>query len=339
MTYKSNSAEGGVNNTDVTTGNSGGVSGDAFTNVTLNGGTVKTTTGAAYHGSFGYDFQQATAANQTYVQISDTPADTFAVSFMVNIISLPDVELQFPVSIRSSTDTSVCGLQLTPAGRIRVTASAGGGLSTVAQVITSGWYRIVYYGTGLNTASGTANVDVYTGDSATPLFQLAYTGMTTTALAGRVRYGKGSSAVLNSWQFDDIQQNIGSSSPIGILPLTYTLTDGVNVYDSGIDPSDQYTYDELISVTDELILTTVYTLTDSISVTDTRTQTIDAFPNISTLGSRNDAIMYELAAAGFTTGSIADREYARLKAATGDDGVGETLYDMYKQHGERPRLR
>lgn len=53
-------------------------------------------------------------------------------------------------------------------------------------------------------------------------------------------------------------------------------------------------------------------------------------------GSKIDIIMQQLAAAGFTTGSVADREYARLKAATG--ATSGTLYDLYKLNNERPRL-
>jgi len=66
--------------------------------------------------------------------------------------------------------------------------------------------------------------------------------------------------------------------------------------------------------------------------------TVSGGGSVSYTGSKNDIIMQELIAAGFVTGTIADREYERLMAATGDDGVGETLYDMYYQNGERPRL-
>lgn len=55
-------------------------------------------------------------------------------------------------------------------------------------------------------------------------------------------------------------------------------------------------------------------------------------------GSKNDIIMQELIAAGYTSGTIVDREYGRLKTATGESGVGKTLYDLYSENGERPRL-
>jgi hypothetical protein len=62
------------------------------------------------------------------------------------------------------------------------------------------------------------------------------------------------------------------------------------------------------------------------------------FDGVSYVGSKADIIMQELIALGYTTGSIADREYSRLKAATGSDGIGKTLYDLYTLNNERPRL-
>lgn len=54
-----------------------------------------------------------------------------------------------------------------------------------------------------------------------------------------------------------------------------------------------------------------------------------------------DAIIAELAGLGFTTGTLLDRERARLLAQltlTPQQGINLTLYDLYKMNGEHPRL-
>lgn len=50
------------------------------------------------------------------------------------------------------------------------------------------------------------------------------------------------------------------------------------------------------------------------------------------------AVMYELIAAGYLTGTIADREQARLVYEAGGNPLKDTLYDLYEANNERPRL-
>ena len=54
---------------------------------------------------------------------------------------------------------------------------------------------------------------------------------------------------------------------------------------------------------------------------------------------KNDSIMASLISGGFTTGSINDRERARLLAAAGlVEPQRLSLQDLYKLRGEKPRL-
>ena len=54
---------------------------------------------------------------------------------------------------------------------------------------------------------------------------------------------------------------------------------------------------------------------------------------------KNDNIMAALIGAGYTTGTIADRERKRLLAALVlAEPQSLTLQDLYKRAGERPRL-
>lgn len=52
----------------------------------------------------------------------------------------------------------------------------------------------------------------------------------------------------------------------------------------------------------------------------------------------NDNIMTELIGAGYTTGTITDRERQRLLAKTGSTGVGKTMDDLYFMANEPNRL-
>lgn len=52
----------------------------------------------------------------------------------------------------------------------------------------------------------------------------------------------------------------------------------------------------------------------------------------------HDTIMAELVAAGYLTGTISDREYARLLFITAASPVGKTMADLYFLAGEKPRL-
>ena len=57
------------------------------------------------------------------------------------------------------------------------------------------------------------------------------------------------------------------------------------------------------------------------------------------MASKADTIMASLISAGYTTGSLVDRERLRLITATTPPNPDKlSLYDLYKLAGERPRL-
>jgi hypothetical protein len=51
-----------------------------------------------------------------------------------------------------------------------------------------------------------------------------------------------------------------------------------------------------------------------------------------------DKIVYELDQDGYVTGTISDREYARLLIQTGAPSEGHTMMDLYRLAGEEPRI-
>ena len=56
------------------------------------------------------------------------------------------------------------------------------------------------------------------------------------------------------------------------------------------------------------------------------------------MASTIDNIMTELVGLGHTTGSVTDRERARLLAVTGAPSVGNSMSDLYRQASELNRI-
>lgn len=258
MTLLTNTAEGGSNGTAVTTGNSGVASGTAFTVVSAGtGGTITYSSTTPHHGSLCYDFDQSTAANLCYVTIDDTAATSWAVRFYLRLDALPSATLQFPAGVRDAADTHLCRVQMTAAGQIQIVGGATNGTATTGTALAAGtWYRFEFYGSGLNSAAGSATCEVYAGDATgTPQLTATLSGFTTAAAATRVRYGKGSSATVG-WQLDDLAQNLGTATPLGPSSAGSTIT--VTIVDT-VGINDTPTLEQVVDVE---------TITDTVGVTD-----------------------------------------------------------------------
>lgn len=106
----------------------------------------------------------------------------------------------------------------------------------------------------------------------------------------------------------------------GTGQLNLTLTDVTGISDSIVRTANTFrTYTDVEQITDILILNLV-----------SNGGTI--------IRGGNQVIFDDLVARGHLTGSILDRERARLLAKTGASPVGNTLYDLYRIANERPRL-
>lgn len=234
MALKQNSFEGGTNGTGglgtVTTGNSGGANGSQLASVTPGtGGSIEYISSQAFHGVRSVQFTQPTAANLCHLTMSDTASANWSARVYVRITAMPSAELQFPMDIRNSSDSFICGLQMTTAGRLRTVAGSSLGLMSSGSAMSlNTWYRISFWGTGLGTGSGTVNCSLYLGNSFTPIETLSHTGVNLGANQGaRCRVGKSSNATLASWQMDAFAVNFGSSSEIG---GTNAVPDGWSEY-------------------------------------------------------------------------------------------------------------
>jgi hypothetical protein len=219
VTLRSNSAEGGTAGTGATTANSGGASGEAFSQIVPGaGGTIEFSTAQKMHGSLSYAVTQATAATISYIRDDHVgPSANFAVRAYVFLTGYPSAETQFPISVRTAGDVGIVRLQMTTAGLVRVINTAGTTLGTTSAAIPlNTWVRLEFYGTALNGSAGTLGFAYYLGDSTSAVQTLAYTAVVTTGLAQVVRYGKLSSAVIPVHYLDDVASDLtGGGAPLG----------------------------------------------------------------------------------------------------------------------------
>jgi len=253
MSLKTFTFEGGSDGVGITTSDTG--SGDQLSEVVPgSGGTITYSTTTPMHGALGGELTQATAATSCYLSMDDTGATDFSVRFYLRLTGLPDATVQFPVGLRSSGNSHILRLQLRSTGLMEIVGAST--LDTSSVALTTGvWYRISFYGTGLNGSSGSATYKLYTGDSATPDDTLTVSSFTTAADATRVRFGKGSSATLATWRIDDIATNLGSATEIGIPSLLWEITDSIGVTDPGIETSILIEGTDSLGLTDDLTFT------------------------------------------------------------------------------------
>src|SRR4051812_41296696 len=87
MTLVGNNAEGGTNGVTVTTGNSGGASGTAFSSV-LNGATLKFDNTQAAHGTLSYHVVTTTTETVQF-QLSGASSGSYATRFYIRFNTPP----------------------------------------------------------------------------------------------------------------------------------------------------------------------------------------------------------------------------------------------------------
>lgn len=177
MALKTNTAEGGTSGTTVSTGNSGGASGNAFTVVTIASGTLVYHTDAAYKGSLGYKIQGGGSGRCCAIL---TPASATNASAWRFYFKFPAVPSSGAISIfevsNGTYDATRLALILTDDATLRVQdatssyPSIWSGSPDSATLSTDTWYRIEG---GLNNSggngSGVLTLSVYAGDSLSAL--------------------------------------------------------------------------------------------------------------------------------------------------------------------------
>jgi hypothetical protein len=233
VTVKQNTAEGGTNGTTVSTGNSGGVSGDAFFSVSPGtGGTITFTNAQAMHGTLSYNLTTGTTA--TTVILSDGNVGTsFGTRFYIRLTGYPSSETIIH-DVQTAAGTTVSRLHITTTGALKVVNNAGTAVSTFTNVLAlNTWYRVAFWGT-VNATTGSLNAVTYAGDSLTAIETKNLTNQNTGSTgAGRAVYGKGTpSPTMATFYIDDIKQDLETAAEISIptnSPPTVSVNSNQNV--------------------------------------------------------------------------------------------------------------
>jgi hypothetical protein len=219
MTLYSNTAEGGSNGVIVSTSNSGGASGDAWTGKS---GNPVFSNSQAKAGVLSYDVAAASTAYAfMYWTWSGSPTDSAAARAYLRMTALTDDGSLIQIRNASAAIASV-GLDAT--GKLYVSQSSFSKVYTIASALSlNTWYRVELTATkGTGTADGVINFALYEGDSLTTVdsYSSSVRNTGTTQLQD-ARFGKlTSTGTWGSTYLDDLAAQTGSASFIG--PSTST---------------------------------------------------------------------------------------------------------------------
>ena len=219
MALVQNTAEGGTHGVVVTTGNSGGGSGTAFSEVVAG---VTFSNVQKMHGSLSYAMAGA-ASTWNVVRLDSTAGLQFTTRVYVYLQGSPSAETNF-VTVQTAAGGAVAGLNLATT-RILKLVSAGGWVADFTTALSlNTWYRLVLYGT-VAASNATVTGKLYAGDSTTPIeTKTSSTANTGSTAAGRVYYGKLTQppSITGGYYFDDLAQDLTSAAEIGSVALPVT---------------------------------------------------------------------------------------------------------------------
>lgn len=192
--YFINTAEGGTDGINVSTANSGGASGDAWSTVSGTGTTAfdddePTRTG---HGAFAYKFSPP-SGNSQYVAWAFDSAEQAQVCVYGHFPTWPATPQRI-ISIRNAT-TDVAVFEVNTSGLFVVKNAASATLDTTSTGLSSVsgvWYRFeLRVIKGTTTSNGTIEWAVYDGDMPTPIISGSNTATNTgTTSIVEARFGK-----------------------------------------------------------------------------------------------------------------------------------------------------
>ena len=168
MTTLTNSFEGGTNGTALSTGNTGGGSGNAFdaVNTTGSGSGIAFSTAQAMHGTVSAKLTYASGVSSNVYASWTTSMGAQAQAwfrFYIYITAHPSVNLRIWQSDISGS-TLCSALFLTTSGTLAFNASGSTAFTTTAAVPLNTWYRLEGYCTG-STSAGQVSLSMYAGDS------------------------------------------------------------------------------------------------------------------------------------------------------------------------------
>jgi hypothetical protein len=216
-TLFTNNAEGGTPGATVTTANSGGASGNAFTVVARGAGaTLIYSSTAAAHGTLGYSLA-GSSGTSTAVGWSGLSATSIAARFYYNPGTVAPAALIRLLDIRNPSGTAA-RIELATTNQLFVQNNAGVTVDTFpTPVKPNTWYR-VEIAISISASAATIDCAYYLDDGTTPV-DAAYAttaGNTGTASVAQVSFGSAATATWTGTSyFDDLAVQTGTTSFIG----------------------------------------------------------------------------------------------------------------------------
>jgi hypothetical protein len=217
----SNTFEGGTDTTTITTGNSGGASGDAFNTVTIGASATLTFSAThAAHGGLGMQIVQPVTAVSTFVDwtaVGGGTADTF---FRIYVYRTANGSAKgYIMAARTTTGTATAYLAIGTTGLVECQNPAGGVLALGSVPIgLNQWVRIEWR-VKSSTTVGEVEWRLYnTADSTTITETQSATGAVLGATTDQIRWGTPSTpqpASDTSWYDDLAVSTAGWIGPAG----------------------------------------------------------------------------------------------------------------------------
>jgi len=245
MSITRNSSEGGTDAVTVTTGNSGGGSGNAWDTVSLNGGDVEYDSAQFAHGVLSHLFQPLTGAITEVRRNFPTPDTTAMLSFYIRTLAAPFSVTSTIAQLRHGSAATGFVQLMDTTQRFRVQEVGGLSVFTSATLANSTWYRCELREImGTATNNGTLQFAYYTLAAPTTPVETPYssavrnTGIIATHTNYQnCRYGRCSSATsdVTTFNMDSFQELTGADAaslgvdwppvpPAASVPLVYTAT-------------------------------------------------------------------------------------------------------------------
>lgn len=233
---RQNTAEGGTNGVTVSTANSGGASGDAFSQVTITGsGMAYFSNNTASHGTLSYRISGGSGdTGKLYIGNTASNEGTMRGYFYLN--SLPG-NAQTLYNIQNTAFASMANINITSGNLLTVTDNAGTVLFTSAAALSATtWYRVeLQVIAGPTTSSGTIQFQYYLGDSLSAIQTLASSAANTTTVdAFRAQQGKINSGSTLDANFDSFAYAHSTSVPMG----PYSASNQLPTCNAGNDLAD-----------------------------------------------------------------------------------------------------
>lgn len=210
-----NTAEGGTAGTTVTMANSGGGSGDAFTELTATG-TLEFSTAQVMRGSLSY--HAANTGTQTIMGWGSLSCMASSVRFYFRMTAAPTAAVQM-FTFRNSVNFNL-QLALNTNRTINVSLGAAQGstvLKTTAALAVDTWYRMeVAAEIGTGPTNGKVWLSYFLGDSTTAVetFANTATDMGTTPIVS-IRMGKLNTSGNTDFYYDSIAADTINSALLG----------------------------------------------------------------------------------------------------------------------------